>query len=153
MTETVTSKFSLQYLVKIPAIIGFLVLVLTASVRYANSLGDEVSSLEICLMSLVLIGLIAVVLYFSPPTKIIVSKDHIILNNYLSRKQRVIQYTDIAKTNTMRINQTIKGGTSSNYQRLQITLNNEDVISFNETDYDNYNALKAAIYDHKFRGL
>ena len=104
-------------------------------------------------MSLVLVGLIAVALYFSPPTKIIVSKDHIILNNYLSRKQIVIQYTDIAKTNTIRINQTIKGGTSSNYQRLQITLNNEDVISFNETDYDNYDALKAAIYDHKFRGL
>jgi hypothetical protein len=35
---------------------------------------------------------------------------------------------------------------------LELVLVNGDVYAFNEDDYDNYESLKVAIYDHKFRG-
>jgi hypothetical protein len=93
----------------------------------------------------------AIVTILFPPKRVKVSADQVVFHSYITQKKRKIAYPDIDKIRTVRKQKFIKGGNDVNYQQLELVLVNGDVYAFNEDDYDNYESLKAAIYDHKLR--
>ena len=103
---------------------------------------------------LILMALIAgvIITLLFPPKKVTVSNEQVVFRSYVTQRKRKITYPDIDKIRTVRKQKFIKGGNEINYQQLELVLVNGDVYAFNEDDYDNYESLKAAIYDHKFRG-
>jgi len=102
------------------------------------------------ILIVVIAGVIITLLF--PPKRVIVSPDQVVFRSYITQKKRKITYPDIDKIRTVRKQRFIRGGDEINYQQLELVLLNGDVYAFNEDDYDNYESLKAAIYDHKFRG-
>jgi membrane protein insertase Oxa1/YidC/SpoIIIJ len=94
----------------------------------------------------------AIITLLFPPKRVIVSADQVVFRSYITQRKRKITYPDIDKIRTVRKQKFIKGGDEINYQQLELVLVNGDVYAFNEDDYDNYESLKTAIYDHKFRG-
>jgi len=154
MTETITSKYSLFFWAKILLGIifeGFIVfLVFQEGIK--NSIPEKlITANNLMLVLIVLIAGVIITLLF-PPKSVIVSPDQVVFRNYITQKKRKITYPDIDKIRTVRKQKFIRGGDEINYQQLELVLINGDVYAFNEDDYDNYESLKAAIYDHKFRG-
>jgi hypothetical protein len=154
MTETITSKYSLFFWAKILLGIifeGFIVfLVFQEGIK--NSIPEKlITANNLMLVLIVLIAGVIITLLF-PPKSVIVSPDQVVFRNYITQKKRKITYPDIDKIRTVRKQKFIRGGDEINYQQLELVLVNGDVYAFNEDDYDNYESLKAAIYDHKFRG-
>ena len=154
MTETITSKYSLFFWAKILLGIifeGFIVfLVFQEGIK--NSIPEKlITANNLMLVLIVLIAGVIITLLF-PPKSVIVSPDQVVFRNYITQKKRKITYPDIDKIRTVRKQKFIRGGDEINYQQLELVLINGDVYAFNEDVYDNYESLKAAIYDHKFRG-
>ena len=154
MTETITSKYSLFFWAKILLGIifeGFIVfLVFQEGIK--DSIPEKlITANNLMLVLIVLIAGVIITLLF-PPKSVIVSPDQVVFRNYITQKKRKITYPDIDKIRTVRKQKFIRGGDEINYQQLELVLINGDVYAFNEDDYDNYESLKAAIYDHKFRG-
>ncbi|WP_158992695.1 hypothetical protein [Mucilaginibacter sp. L196] len=154
MTETITSKYSLFFWAKILLGIifeGFIVfLVFQEGIK--NSIPEKlITANNLMFILIVLIAGVIVTLLF-PPKSVIVSADLVVFRSYITQKKRKITYPDIDKIRTVRKQKFIRGGDEINYQQLELVLINGDVYAFNEDDYDNYESLKAAIYDHKFRG-
>ena len=154
MTETITSKYSLFFWAKILLGIifeGFIVfLVFQEGIK--DSIPEKlITANNLMLVLIVLIAGVIITLLF-PPKSVIVSPDQVVFRNYITQKKRKITYPDIDKIRTVRKQKFIRGGDEINYQQLELVLLNGDVYAFNEDDYDNYESLKAAIYDHKFRG-
>ncbi len=153
MTETITSKYSLFFWAKILLGIlfeGFIVfLVFQEGIK--DSIPEKlITANNLMLILIVLIAGIIITLLF-PPKSVIVSPDQVVFRSYITQKKRKITYPDIDKIRTVRKQKFIRGGDEINYQQLELVLINGDVYAFNEDDYDNYESLKAAIYDHKFR--
>ena len=154
MTETITSKYSLFFWAKILLGIlfeGFIVfLVFQEGIK--DSIPEKlITANNLMLILIVLIAGVIITLLF-PPKSVIVSADQVVFRSYITQKKRKITYPDIDKIRTVRKQKFIRGGDEINYQQLELVLLNGDVYAFNEDDYDNYESLKAAIYDHKFRG-
>ena len=154
MTETITSKYSLFFWAKILLGIlfeGFIVfLVFQEGIK--DSIPEKlITANNLMLVLIVLIAGVIITLLF-PPKSVIVSPDQVVFRSYITQKKRKITYPDIDKIRTVRKQKFIRGGDEVNYQQLELVLVNGDVYAFNEDDYDNYESLKAAIYDHKFRG-
>ena len=154
MTETITSKYSLFFWAKILLGIlfeGFIVfLVFQEGIK--DSIPEKlITANNLMFILIVLIAGVIVTLLF-PPKSVIVSADQVVFHSYITQKKRKIIYPDIDKIRTVRKQKFIRGGDEINYQQLELVLLNGDVYAFNEDDYDNYESLKAAIYDHKFRG-
>jgi len=154
MTETITSKYSLFFWAKLLLGIifeGFIVfLVFQEGIK--DSISEKlITANNLMFILIVLIAGVIVTLLF-PPKSVIVSADQVVFHSYITQKKRKIIYPDIDKIRTVRKQKFIRGGDEINYQQLELVLVNGDVYAFNEDDYDNYESLKAAIYDHKFRG-
>jgi hypothetical protein len=154
MTETITSKYSLFFWAKILLGIifeGFIVfLVFQEGVK--DSIPEKlITANNFMFILIVLIAGVIITLLF-PPKRVMVSPDQVVFRSYITQKKRKIAYPDIDKIRTVRKQRFIRGGGEINYQQLELVLLNGDVYAFNEDDYDNYESLKAAIYDHKFRG-
>ena len=154
MTETITSKYSLFFWAKILLGIlfeGFIVfLVFQEGIK--DSIPEKlITANNLMLILIILIAGVIITLLF-PPKSVIVSPDQVVFRSYITQKKRKITYPDIDKIRTVRKQKFIRGGDVVNYQQLELVLVNGDVYAFNEDDYDNYESLKAAIYDHKFRG-
>jgi hypothetical protein len=154
MTETITSKYSLFFWAKILLGIlfeGFIVfLVFQEGIK--DSIPEKlITANNLMLILIILIAGVIITLLF-PPKSVIVSPDQVVFRSYITQKKRKITYPDIDKIRTVRKQKFIRGGDEINYQQLELVLLNGDVYAFNEDDYDNYESLKAAIYDHKFRG-
>jgi hypothetical protein len=154
MTETITSKYSLFFWAKILLGIlfeGFIVfLVFQEGIK--DSIPEKlITANNLMLILIILIAGVIITLLF-PPKSVIVSADQVVFRSYITQKKRKITYPDIDKIRTVRKQKFIRGGDEINYQQLELVLLNGDVYAFNEDDYDNYESLKAAIYDHKFRG-
>jgi hypothetical protein len=154
MTETITSKYSLFFWAKILLGIlfeGFIVF-LVFQEGLTNSISNQyVTPNNLMFILIVVIAGVIITLLF-PPKSVIVSADQVVFRSYITQKKRKITYPDIDKIRTVRKQKFIRGGDEINYQQLELVLLNGDVYAFNEDDYDNYESLKAAIYDHKFRG-
>jgi len=153
MTETVTSKYSLLYWVKIPA---FLALVTLAIGLYINTAlkDDGEQYMQNRYYAALLIGVVIcwfAFVYLSAPKKITVSPDNIVYYYYFSKKQVVVNYYDIEKIRTVRVTKGVRLSTQSNCQKLEMELKNGKVYAFDDDDYDNYSTLKSAIYDHMWR--
>jgi hypothetical protein len=151
MTETVTSKLTSQYFTRILGVIGFwAILILLFKNDSADDQQARIAYIGVSLFCVILIGLFFLI---SPPKKIIVSKESITIKNYITGKQIVIAYADIDRTNIIAAAPNTRSRGGAQYRRFQIILKSKAVISLNPADYDNYDALKAAIYNHAFRGL
>jgi membrane protein insertase Oxa1/YidC/SpoIIIJ len=154
MTETITSKYSLFFWAKILLGIlfeGFIVFLIFHE-GLTNSISNQfVTQNNLMFILIVVIAGIIITLLF-PPKRVIVSADHVVFRSYITQRKRKITYPDIDKIRTIRKQKFIRGGDEINYQQLELVLVNGDVYAFNEDDYDNYESLKVAIYDHKFRG-
>jgi len=154
MAETITSKYSLFFWAKILLGIifeGFIVFLI-----FQEGVKDKIPTKVIAannlmfILMVVIAGVIITLLF--PPKSVRVSSDQVVFRSYITQRKRKITYPDIDKIRTIRKQKFIKGGGEINYQQLELVLVNGDVYAFNEDDYDNYESLKAAIYDHKFRG-
>jgi len=91
-------------------------------------------------------------LYFhkSPPRRLVISDQNIIIDQYIPHKHTVINYTDIDAIREFR-QSTDRGrfSSDSSYIRiLQMELYNGETFRISENDYINYDFLKSAIYDH-----
>jgi len=154
MAETVTSKYSLFFWAKILLGIifeGFIVfLVFQEGVKDSIPKNVIASNNLMFILIVVIAGIIIAILF--PPKKVTVSTDQVVFRSYITQRKRKITYPDIDKIRTIRKQKFIKGGGEINYQQLELVLVNGDVYAFNEDDYDNYESLKTAIYDHKLRG-
>ena len=154
MTETITSKYSLFFWAKI--LLGILFEGFIVFLIFQEGIKDSIpekliTANNLMLILIVLIAGVIITLLF-PPKSVIVSADQVVFRSYITQKKRKITYPDIDKIRTVRKQKFIRGGDEINYQQLELVLVNGDVYAFNEDDYDNYESLKAAIYDHKFRG-
>jgi len=154
MTETITSKYSLFFWAKI--LLGILFEGFIVFLIFQEGIKDSIpekliTANNLMLILIVLIAGVIITLLF-PPKSVIVSADQVVFRSYITQKKRKITYPDIDKIRTVRKQKFIRGGDEINYQQLELVLINGDVYAFNEDDYDNYESLKAAIYDHKFRG-
>jgi len=154
MTETITSKYSLFFWAKI--LLGILFEGFIVFLIFQEGIKDSIpekliTANNLMLILIVLIAGVIITLLF-PPKSVIVSADQVVFRSYITQKKRKITYPDIDKIRTVRKQKFIRGGDEINYQQLELVLLNGDVYAFNEDDYDNYESLKAAIYDHKFRG-
>ena len=154
MTETITSKYSLFFWAKI--LLGILFEGFIVFLIFQEGIKDSIpekliTANNLMLILIILIAGVIITLLF-PPKSVIVSPDQVVFRSYITQKKRKITYPDIDKIRTVRKQKFIRGGDEINYQQLELVLLNGDVYAFNEDDYDNYESLKAAIYDHKFRG-
>jgi hypothetical protein len=154
MTETITSKYSLFFWAKILLGIifeGFIVfLIFQEGVK--DSVPKQIITANNLMFILIILIAGAIITLLFPPKRVIVSADQVVFRSYITQRKRKITYPDIDKIRTVRKQKFIKGGDEINYQQLELVLVNGDVYAFNEDDYDNYESLKTAIYDHKFRG-
>jgi hypothetical protein len=154
MTETITSKYSLFFWAKILLGIlfeGFIVFLVFQEGLTSSISNQFITPGNLMFILIVVIAGVIITLLF-PPKRVIVSPDQVVFRSYITQKKRKITYPDIDKIRTVRKQRFIRGGDEINYQQLELVLLNGDVYAFNEDDYDNYESLKAAIYDHKFRG-
>jgi hypothetical protein len=151
MAETVTSKLTSQYFTRLLGVVGFWAFLILMCKN--DGLNDQQSGVPYICVSLFCVLLVALIFLVSPPKKIIVSKENITIKNYITGRQIVILYADIDRTNIIAAAPNTRSRGRMQYRRFQIILKNKTVISFNSADYDNYDSLKAAIYDHAFRGL
>jgi hypothetical protein len=154
MGDTITSKYSLFFWAKILLGIifeGFIIFLI-----FQEGLKDKIPTQFITANNLMFILMVviagAIITLLFPPKSVKVSADQVVFRSYLTQRKRKITYPDIDKIRTIRKQKFIRGGDEINYQQLELVLVNGDVYAFNEDDYDNYESLKAAIYDHKFRG-
>jgi len=154
MAEIITSKYSLFFWAKI--LLGILLEGFVVFLIFQEWIKDSVpkqiiTANNLMFILIVLIAGIIITLLF-PPKSVRVSADQVIFRSYITQRKRKIAYPDIDQIRTIRKQKFIRGGNEINYQQLELVLVNGDVYAFNEDDYDNYESLKAAIYDHKSRG-
>ena len=155
MTEPIASKYELVYWVKligafVVMIAGIIIIIYTGG---NNDSGNRLQNTytTIGLFIAIIIGTMAVVIT-TFPRKIQVNTEQILIDYYVINKHIVINYTDIDKLSTTRPYNT--GGTFSrlnNGQTLVIELYNGKRYNISENDFENYEGLKSAIYDHVFR--
>jgi len=154
MADTITSKYSLFFWAKI--LLGIIFEGFIVYLIFQEGIKDSVPKQFITANNLmfILIVLIAgvIITMLFPPKSVKVSADQVVFCSYITQKKRKITYPDIDKIRTIRKQKFIRGSNEINYQQLELVLVNGDVYAFNEDDYDNYESLKAAIYDHKSRG-
>jgi hypothetical protein len=153
MNRNLTSKYSVLYWVKIPACISFAALAAGLFINTAlkdNSL-DYLTNRWYAGIITVAVITYMIFIYLSVPKKITITAEGIRFFYYLTRKRIFINYQDIDKIRTVRINRVLRSATDDNYQKLEIELKNGALFNFTDDDYDNYDALKGAIYDHMWR--
>ena len=158
MTESITSKYNMLYWVKDIAVPLMPIILLCffgyRAITMSGSTLGVTDELEIAGILLIFPLSYGIRLYVSPPKKITVAPDGIEIYQFIARKKILIKYNEIDKTRTLRPsnNDGIFAGLNSS-QRLELELVDGKIFSFNEDEYENYDALKAAIYDHMYRGL
>jgi len=157
MTEIITSRYNTLYWFKIcaaPAGIFIFIIIFYNKYVELNPTDTLKDKMEVVILLAVVPLIYFIRLLYHPPKRITVSSINIVVNEYITKKQRVIEYDDIEKMRTIRRsgNDAIFSGLSD-YQILEIELKTGKTFRFDESQYENYSSLKDAIYDHKFRGL
>jgi len=109
----------------------------------------------------VVLSILAIVFYRmlflrSFPKKVVVTVDSITIDEYRLPvfKHVTLLYADIKDTGTYRQQAdvgSISGRTVMQPETLNIELYNGQSYEISENDFENYNNLKSAIYDHLFR--
>lgn len=107
---------------------------------------------KIVLVCFILYSTIFSIFYFLKTLKTVtVTKENIIVDFLILKKQLLIYFADIKWLSTTR--DPGDGGIygSLNYQNFTIELYNGSSIVFNAGDYENYHHLKSVIYQNKLR--
>ena len=154
MTEPITSKYEIVYWVKligtfVVMVAGIIVIIYTGG---NNDSGNRLQNIytTIGLFICILISTMAMVIT-TFPRKIQVNTEQILIDYYVINKHIVINYTDIDKLSTTRPSNSGGSFSQLNSQTLVMELYNGKRYTISENDFENYEGLKSAIYDHVFR--
>lgn len=80
--------------------------------------------------------------------KIFVTKSGIKVKYLLKKKTEYFDFKQISKFRTRRISNYQFPGKKDGYQSLEIILKNDELITFNAYQYENYHEVKMYIYQH-----
>ena len=156
MTEPVASKYEIAYWVKLIGLLVIIVVGVIVIIYYGGN-DDSENRLQniyttLGLFLAITVGTAAATLRASFPRKILVETEQILIDYFVINKHIVINYIDIDKLSTTRPYNS--GGIFSqinNGQTLVIELYDGKRYNISENDFEKYDGLKSAIYDHVFR--
>lgn len=159
--EPVTSQYARIYWARwlfFPIlIIGCIYIVCTNFVLFPRNPIPPNQNLVVNLVLSVLSIVFYKVLFIrSFPKKVVVTAENVTIAEYgfTKIKHLIINYTDIKDSKTYRQQADvgdISGQTIMRPETLNIELYNGQSYEISENDFENYNNLKSAIYDHLFR--
>ncbi|MDB5124171.1 MAG: hypothetical protein JWP94_2300 [Mucilaginibacter sp.] len=154
MDYPITSKFTNSFRFK--ALVITLLAILVNTIAIANCIASfstdyQGQSIIFVIISVILMG---VYLYFAVQLlrKITATYDGIVIDYILTGRQVIIHYADIVHVSSYRRN--INRGNiraPRSYLWLEIELTTGKYISFNEYEYSNYDELKEAIREYRFK--
>jgi hypothetical protein len=153
MPYTVTSKFTTVFRIK--AVIFTLFILVSTGLSIEGCISNyeaynwgEMGS--IALYSMLVIG-IYVNVAINSLKNITAAPEGIILYYLLTKKQIIVDYADIVHVSNYRINGNYDSPLLPSHLKLDIELSTGEDIVFTNTDIDNYDELKEAIREYRFK--
>ena len=160
-TKPVISQYDSIYWIRLLffpiLIIGCIYVISTNYVLYSRErLPDKQNLIADIILSILAIIFYRMLFLRSFPKKVIVTVDSITIVEYRFPKFKhvVINYANIKNTGTYRQQadqNSMTGQIIMRAETLEIELYNGESYEISENDFQNYNKLKSAIYDHLFR--
>jgi hypothetical protein len=153
MEDVVSSKISIQYMVRIPASIllfsFFAYAIIRANMGDPYNPANDIAFKQRVFFSIVIIVIVVTVVgLLLRPQKISISAYGILFYGNIIKRQHRIVFEDIAGVSISNQNRSINTAARSTSQLLRIELKNGKDFYLSNSEYENYDDLKAALYTH-----
>jgi hypothetical protein len=153
MNDAVTSKFTNVFWFKAVAFTLFVAGATIACITACIANYETYNWGRLVLIAAFSVILIGVYLYVTVRSlrTITAAREGIILYYKITKKQIIIDYADILHVNNYRVSANRDNMISPSYLSLDIELSTGENIIFNENDIGNYDELKEAIREYRFK--
>jgi hypothetical protein len=148
--ETIVSKLSILYNIRLIGLIVFWIVFIYLSVSYSLSHYDYTPRQIVYLISLclVLVGLGVYKLWVGVVNRIIVSREDITIYFLITNKQLVVKHTDVKAIYDLG-GDSGKQGRVFGYRIQELELHDGSSIRFTDMQFTNYTELKHKLWEYR----
>jgi hypothetical protein len=152
MEDTVTSKFTTKFWLKAVVFTLFVFISTLYCIIFSANHKEELNWGQLWSVAIYSVLLAAVYVYISIRSlrKITAARQGIIINYLITKKQIVIDYAYVVHVSNLRVH-AADANQGSGYLELAIELNTGEKLILLEEDVANYDELKEAIREFRFK--